>query len=66
MSLYDLATMIHWLFEQAPTEGFENYVGNKTSMRLINAAWVQSYSRDVEHKGAKGKLTLEEVGPGRY
>ena len=26
-------------------------MGNKTSMRLINAAWVQSYSRDVEHKG---------------
>lgn len=45
---------------QAPTEGFEAYVGNKTSMRLINAAWVLSYSRDVERKGAKGKLTLEE------
>ena len=24
---------------QAPTEGFEAFVGNKTSMRLINAAW---------------------------
>jgi hypothetical protein len=41
-------------------EGFEAYVGNKTSMRLINAAWVLSYSRDVERKGGKGKLTLEE------
>jgi len=49
---------------QAPTEGFETWVGGKTDFRMINNFWANTYTRKGEKKLAsdetlKKKLALE-------
>jgi len=42
---------------QAPTKGYEDKVGSKTTMRLLNALWSQNYGNAAMHQ--KYELPLE-------
>lgn len=35
-------------FNQAPTKGFEKFVGNKTTFRVLNALWTNIYAKNVK------------------
>jgi len=35
-------------FNQAPTKGFEKFVGNRTTFRVLNALWTNIYAKNVK------------------
>lgn len=37
-------------FNDGPTEGFETYVGNKTTFRVINNNWTRQWQKKRPHK----------------
>ena len=53
-------------FNQAPTKGFEKFVGNKTTFRVLNALWTNIYAKNVQLKkdgslDSRGNIRLGEI-----
>jgi hypothetical protein len=53
-------------FNQAPTRGYEQWVGNKTTFRVLNALWSNFYSKNVKLRkdgslDSRGNIHIGEI-----